>query len=387
MSMAKKTYSESALSKAWLNSRHEALTRSKAKNNSKGSYDNIKRNSVYLANEFQLLGVNSPDEITKENFSKWIEGLRQGTFPCKELGAGTIKKRVETLRAILQANKLDEQLDFVQLWKPDKQAKNIKYWSLQEIEAMNEIAIKTFHDGKYLGRAVVHILHNMIAPRIDDSTSFKWEYIDFEERKIRFPATKNKKMCSQYIEERFVPLLINYSEWVSQFEGGDIYLFPSAMMQKSGTTKKAIPHASAKTLAIWLKYIRDLTVVDGKPVQQLSSHSYRHTLAMRYLNTGNKYENVSMILGDDIATIEKYYSELMPNKEQRLAFEKAFAQSTQITSEGTVQPAWLKRKRGSNSSITLSRSDAFMGSNLRGGMDVGGFEPPASSLQTKHSSN
>ena len=385
--MAKKTYYESALSKEWLNSRHEALTRSKAKNNSKGSYDNIKRNSVYLANEFQLIGVNSPDGITKEKFSDWVDGLREGTFPCKELCAGTIKKRVETLRAILQANKLVDQLDFVQLWRPDKQAKNIKFWSVEEIEAMNEIAIKTFQDGKYMGRAVVHILHNMIAPRIDDSTSFKWEFIDFNERLIRFPATKNKKICSQYIHEPFVPLLMRYKEWVSQFDGGDVYLFPSSMMQKSGTTKKVIPHASAKTLAIWLKYIRDLTVVDGKPVQQLSSHSYRHTLAMRYLNSGNKYENVSMILGDDIATIEKYYSELIPNKEQRLAFEKEFAQSTRITSEGTAQPEWLKRRRGSNSSITLSRSDAFRDSNLREGMDVRGFEPLASSLQTKHSSN
>ena len=73
--------------------------------------------------------------------------------------------------------------------------------------------------------------------------------------------------------------------------------------------------------------------------------------------------------------------------ELRLAFEKAFAQSTQITSEGTAQPEWLKRRRGSNSSITLSRSDAFRGTNLREGMDVRGFEPLASSLQTKHSSN
>jgi len=65
--------------------------------------------------------------------------------------------------------------------------------------------------------------------------------------------------------------------------------------EKSGTTKKETPRASAKTLTIWLKYIRDITVVEGKPVQQLSSHSYRHTLAMRYLTVGNKFENVAMI--------------------------------------------------------------------------------------------
>ena len=366
--MAKKTYSKSTLSKAWLESRHEALTRSKAKNNSKGTYGNIERNSVYLGNEFQMIGVDDPRMITKEKFSEWIDGLSEGRFPCQELGSGTIKKRVETLRAILQSNKLVEQLDFVQLWKPTKQAKNIRYWSVEEIEAMNDVALKTFENEKYRGRAVVHILHSMMAPRIADSASFKWEYFDFDERMIRFSASKNKKICSQYIEERFVPLLQRYKEWVSKIEGGETYLFPSAMMQKSGTTKKLKPHASVKTLGLWLKHIRNQAMVNSQPVQKLSSHCYRHTLAMRYLSAGNKYENVAMVIGDDIATIEKHYAELVPNKAQRMAFEKAFAQSTQITAEGTAQPEWLKRRRGSNSQMLMHRSDAFAGfESVRGG--------------------
>ena len=89
---------------------------------------------------------------------------------------------------------------------------------------------------------------------------------------------------------------------------------------------------------------------------------------MRYLSAGNKYENVAMVIGDDIATIEKHYAELVQNKAQRMAFEKAFAQSTQITSEGTAQPEWLKRRRGSNSQILMHRSDAFAGfESVRGG--------------------
>jgi len=362
--MAQKTYSESTLSKAWLDTRHEALTRSKAKNNSKGTYDNIKRNSVYLGNEFQMIGVDDPRMITKEIFSEWIDGLSEGKFPCQKLGSGTIKKRVETLRTILQSNKLAEQLDFVQLWKPTKQAKNIRYWSVEEIEAMNDVALKTFENEQFRGRAVVHVLHSMIAPRIADSASFKWEYFNFDERMIRFSASKNKKTCSQYIEERFVPLLQRYKEWVSRFEGGETYLFPSAMMQKSGTTKKTSSHASVKTLGLWLKHIRNQAEVNGKPVQELASHSYRHSLAMRYLNAGNKLENVAMIIGDDIATIEKHYAEFVPNKAQRMAFEKAFAQSTQITAEGTAQPEWLKRRRGSNSQMLMHRSDASAGFEL-----------------------
>jgi hypothetical protein len=86
------------------------------------------------------------------------------------------------------------------------------------------------------------------------------------------------------------------------------------------------------------------------------------------LGIENKYENVAMVFGDDIATIEKHYAELIPNKAQRMAFEKAFAQSTQITSEGTAQPEWLKRRRGSNSQMLMQRSDAFAGfESVRGG--------------------
>jgi uncharacterized protein YktA (UPF0223 family) len=70
---------------------------------------------------------------------------------------------------------------------------------------------------------------------------------------------------------------------------------------------------------------------------------------MRYLSKGAKYENVAMVLGDEIATIEKHYSELIPSKSQKVAFDKAFELSNTISSEETIQPKWLKRQRGLNS--------------------------------------
>ena len=289
----------------------KSLLRSKAKNNSDGSYNNIKRNSVYLAVDFQSLGVLGPDEITTETFSLWIDGMRNGNFRTKALASGTIKKRVETLRAILQASHLNEVLEFVSLWKPDREYKKITYWSIEELEAMNECAMRMFEDEMLRNRAMAHLIHGMMAPRISDSSSFKWEYIDLDNKIMRFLAQKNTKTCWQFIEERFLPFLVRYKEWVSQFDGGEEYLFPASILHKSGTTRKKIPHATTKTITKWLKQVRDSTYVDGKPVQPLSSHSYRHSLAMRYLSKGAKYENVAMVLGDEIATIEKHYSELI----------------------------------------------------------------------------
>ncbi len=86
------------------------------------------------------------------------------------------------------------------------------------------------------------------------------------------------------------------------------------------------------------KNLSDSGSLNGEPVQTLPSHSYRHSLAMRYLANGYTFENIAMVLGDEIGTLEKHYAELFPNDAQRLAFEKAFRKSAWISSEGTAQP-------------------------------------------------
>ena len=88
---------------------------------------------------------------------------------------------------------------------------------------------------------------------------------------------------------------------------------------------------------------------------------------MRYLANGNTFENIAMVLGDEIGTLEKHYAELVPNDAQRLAFERAFKMSSRISSEGTVQPEWLKRPRGLDSNRTVWRSPPNRGFGLSEG--------------------
>jgi len=370
--MAQKAYDTTELTSEWNTDREAAILRGISRNHSKGSQDNTSRISVYVASDFQDLGITNPSNMREQDFHDWIEGMKKGLFRGSSLSAGTIRKRVETLRAMLRAGGRKEQQDFVNLWRPDHVVKEIRYWSVSELESMDEVALLMFGDEKLRPRAMAHLLHSMMAPRISDTASFRWDSFDMNKKEIKFRASKNKKLCSQYIQDRFLPYIKGYKEWVSQFSGGDEFLFPTSIAQKSGTTKKKMPHISDKTIRKWLAKVRDSTILfDGTKPQELPSHCYRHSLAMRYLSVDNKFENIAMILGDEIATIEKHYAELAPNKAQEMAFHRAFKKSNVISSEGTAQPEWLNRRRGSNPTRVV---------------DVGGFEPPASWLQTKRSS-
>ncbi len=365
--MKRKADKANQLTPAWRQARDEAIQRCQAKNNSDGTLANARRNTVYVALEFQRLAINGPEEINQEDFVAWTRGLKEGTLGTKQLGPMTIKKRVETLRAILQACKLSEQLDFVDLWKPDKEVKEITYWTVEELDAMDDRALLMFQDEELRPRAMAHIIHSMMAPRISDVAAFQWEYFDFQTMTIQFRAKKNKKRCFQYIQPNLVQTIQQYQSWVSQFTDGDVYLFPTRILNASGTTKHDNLHATDKTIRKWLKQVRDSTTVDGEPVQPLSSHSYRRSLAMRYLASGSTYENIAMVLGDEIGTLEKYCAELVPNDSQRMAFEKAFKKSEWISSEGTTQPEWLKRPRGSNSNLAFTSSATIKGFGLKQG--------------------
>ena len=69
-------------------------------------------------------------------------------------------------------------------------------------------------------------------------------------------------------------------------------------------------------------------------------------MAMRYLNAGQRYEDVSIVLGDTIATIEKHYSELIFTQANKLAFEKAHPRYRREKAIETAQPEWLEREVG-----------------------------------------
>ena len=58
----------------------------------------------------------------------------------------------------------------------------------------------------------------------------------------------------EYIQPNLVQTIQQYQSWISQFTDGDVYLFPTSILNASGTTKHDNLHATDKTIRKWLKH-------------------------------------------------------------------------------------------------------------------------------------
>ena len=72
--MKRKADKANQLTPAWKEAREEAIQRCQAKNNSDGTLANARRNTIYVALEFQRLAINGPEEINQEDFVAWTKG-------------------------------------------------------------------------------------------------------------------------------------------------------------------------------------------------------------------------------------------------------------------------------------------------------------------------
>ena len=255
---------------------------------------------------------------------------------------------------------MKEHLKVVRIWQPKKEDASIRYWSEDEFESMNRTAFDRIQNSSKPERGIIHLLMSTIAPRRSDAAEFKWESIDFNQRLITFKAKKNGAICTSMIQESFIPVLMDYKEEVSKSVGGDVYLFPSSRAQSSGTVKTYREHVSDKTIVSWLKDIsRNSFLRDGTPVQNLSAHCYRHTLAMRYVGKGEPIQRVCTILGDTIATIETHYSERVFTAEDKMAFHRVNKNSRRESSEETSQPDFLTRDKSLLEPLTARGMDSL----------------------------
>jgi len=375
--MPTQLYDAEELTPEWKKARERTISYCKSKNHSENSMDNARRISALVATNMMSLGVNDPKEMQESHFVGWIEGSREGIFRSKPISEDTLAKRVETLRNICRAAGLDAQLSFVGNWKAKRVQKEIVYWSIEDMDAMNETAMAWMRSTDSMPMAIAHLIHYQMAPRISDTVRLRWDSIDFEKGVIRFRASKNGKMCTQYLTGPVAQELLRYRERVRGFQSGDEYLFPVSILSRRSSSNS--PWVSVKTMRNWLKSVsRAASKRVGFEIKGLKSHCYRHTLAMRYLERDGDYRHVSMVLGDEVATIEKYYSELKPNRAQRMAFERAFAGSDHQNSTGTVQPDGLRRRSDRNSAHLSSAPNSTFGPYLMA--DRAGFEPtsPAS---------
>ena len=373
----KPQYPESDLTDAWRIAFKAGVRKGNIRNQQKKTTQVMRRAMLTVALDLQDLGVEDPASLDEQSWIDLAAAYRTGSQRTEQpLEENTIRKRKEALTQMLSGMNMTEHLEFLREWKPKVVEKDVRWWTREQMEAMNKRAIHMLRNGEKPARAIAHLLHFQIAPRRDDTASFKWEWINLDEAMIRFRASKNGKICQVRIEPRLIPLLRAYKASIAHVEGGDVYVFPSSAAGTSGTTKTERLHVTDKSIAKWLAYVRDSTPLD---IPTYSSHSYRHSLAMRYLNTNGRLEDVASILGDKASTIESHYSEYVYTKASDDAWRRAHTHATKVGSEGTVQPEWLMRPVGFTShhpyDFDMSRT---AGSHPWMGTDAPGFEPGSS---------
>ena len=359
--MANKLYYQNELTEGWKKGLEASIKVGKLRNHrEKTTQRNDRDLALWVALDFQDMGIMSPESLQEESWLELVNRYRNAqTRSKKKITEKSIKKRREGLIQLLEGLGMQEHLKTVRIWQPKKEDTMIRYWSEDEIESMNLTAFDYVHNSPYPERGIIHLLMATIAPRRSDAAEFKWDYIDFNQRLITFRAKKNGAICTSMIQESFIPLLLKYKEEVSKSVGGDVYLFPSSRAQSSGTVKTFREHISDKTIVSWLKDInQNSSLRDGSPVQDLSAHCYRHTLAMRYVSKGEPLQRVCTILGDTIATIETHYSERVFTAEDKMAFHRVNKNSRRESSEGTSQPGFLTRDKSLLEPLTARGMDS-----------------------------
>ena len=376
--MGIKQYHTEELTPDWTRARDASIHYGELRNHRASTKKNDHRISLWVACDFMDMGVESAEAIGEKDWLNLVERYRAGqTRSGRTFSEGSIRKRKEGLVQILKATKLSDTLHFVEMWKETKESKEVTYWTIEEMESMNQYVLRLARDTKMLKFAVVHLLHYHIAPRRQASAKFKWDYIDLTKGTIQFFATKNRKRCVSFIEPRFLPIFKKYKEWLEEQGHDDTYLFPTSNAGKSGTTKVNRPYVSDKSINSWLAKVRNgAASFCGETIRPYSSHTYRHSLAMRFLNSGAVYEDIARILGDTVAAVEEHYSELGFTPAFRKAWEAAHVRSSMNTTEGTAQPEWLDRFRKVRTPNRYKPlAPHSRGTDSRLVADVPGFEP------------
>ena len=148
-------------------------------------------------------------------------------------------------------------------------------------------------------------------------------------------------------------------------------------LKSQGDVGFAMQQVRLKCTISWLAKVRtEAAPLHGESIRPFASHTYRHSLAMRFLDSGATYEDVARILGDTVATIETHYSELGFTPSFRKAWETAHARSKMQTTDGTAQPEWLDRFRKVRTPNHHKVGvHASRGTDSRLVADVPGFEP------------
>lgn len=156
-------------------------------------------------------------------------------------------------------------------------------YSADELQKMDETA----GDDR-----LIYLLLRWTGMRVSDVASLTWSAVDFDKRTLTWLTQKRKKLVC-------VPLSDVLTAELEKHKGvpGD-KIIPAATRARLYATVKALGQRAG--------------------VENAHPHRFRHTFACTVLERGGSIYDLAQILGDQVATVEKYYGKFTDQARERI---------------------------------------------------------------------
>jgi hypothetical protein len=164
--MATKLYYQSELTDKWKEGLEASIKVGKLRNHrEKTTQRNDRDLALWVALDFQDMGIMSPETLKEESWLKLVNRYRNAQTRSKnKITEKSIKKRREGLIQLLEGLGMQEHLKSVRIWQPKKEDTSIRYWSEDEMEAMKKSAFDIIQNSTNPERGIIHLLMTTIAP-------------------------------------------------------------------------------------------------------------------------------------------------------------------------------------------------------------------------------
>lgn len=243
------------------------------------------------------LGINTPDNISKENITDYIEKLRNN------ISARSVNRKIVSIKAfhkyLIRENIINHNVTS-NIDSP-KIGKHLpKVLSVEDVDKLLSITLKTPFD--YRNKAMLELMY-ATGLRVSELINLKLDDINLEMAIVRCIGKGSK--------ERMVPLgdvALNYIDLY-------INLYRSGMLKKTQTNNLFLNnHGKPITRQGFFKIIKKIAKEKGIDESLIHPHTIRHSFATHLIDYGADLRSVQELLGHSDITTTQIYTHIAQNK-------------------------------------------------------------------------
>ncbi len=266
----------------------------KLSDNTKMAYEtDLNRYIEYL----NKLGVNTPENILKENITGYIEKL------SKDISSRSVNRKIVSIKAFHKYLVRENIINYNVTSNIDspKMGKHLpKVLCVEDIDKLLNITLKTPLD--YRNKAMLELMY-ATGFRVSELINLKLDDINLEMAVVRCIGKGSK--------ERIVPLGDIALHYIDLY----ISFYRSKMLKKTQTNNLFLNnHGKPITRQGFFKIIKKIAKEKGIDESIIHPHTIRHSFATHLIDYGADLRSVQELLGHSDITTTQIYTHIAQNK-------------------------------------------------------------------------